>query len=187
MNWDYSLFLWLNFDGGVVIDNLMAIISGRLTWVPLYLLILFLIWRRGGWRSVGIFALCVIAAVGLSDIITGIFKHSGLLKHAWESFPVRLRPMHTPELEGLMHITRGGSRYGTVSAHAAISASIAYMAAMEIRNRIFTICLIIWVVAVSYSRIYLACHFPQDILLGWGTGILCAIAPYLLYSRVAKK
>lgn len=186
MNWDYPLFLWLNFDGGPVIDTLMAIISGRLTWLPLYLLILFLVWRKGGWRSVGIFTLCVIAAVGLSDIITGIFKHAGLLKHAWESFPVRLRPMHTPELEGLVHITRGGSKYGTVSAHAAISTSIAFMAARAIRHRALTICLTVWVVAVSYSRIYLACHFPQDILLGWGTGILCALPAYWIYWRACR-
>ena len=40
---DQTIFLALNFDGGLTIDRLMFIISGRITWLPLYLLILSLI------------------------------------------------------------------------------------------------------------------------------------------------
>ncbi len=184
MTWDHSIFLWLNFDGGAFLDGLMTLISGKVTWLPLYIFLLFLVWRKGGWRSVGLFALCVIAAVGLSDIIAGIFKHSGLLKHVWESFPPRLRPMHTPEMEGLIHKIGGGGRYGTVSAHAATTTSVAIISALVLRYRRLTIALTIWVLAVSYSRIYLAFHFPQDILLGWAVGAVCAIPPYLLYRRI---
>ncbi len=168
-------------------DSLMVLVSGKITWVPLYIFILYMVWRKGGWRGVGIFALCVIAAVALSDIVAGIFKHSGPLKHAWESFPARLRPMHTPELEGFIHTVKGGGRYGTVSAHAATTASIAIIAALELKRRWLTLILALWVVAVSYSRIYLAAHFPQDILIGWGVGALCAALPYLIYLRIAKK
>ncbi|MFI3323249.1 MAG: phosphatase PAP2 family protein [Rikenellaceae bacterium] len=187
MMWDHSIFLWLNFDGGAFMDGLMSLVSGKVTWLPLYLFLLFLVWRKGGWRSVGLFVLCVIVAVGLSDIVAGIFKHSGPLKHAWESFPTRLRPMHTPELEGLIHKIGGGGRYGTVSAHAATTTSVALISALTLRRRYLTIVLTVWVLAVSYSRIYLAFHFPQDILLGWFVGIVCALPPYLLYRRSAKK
>ncbi len=187
MNWDYPLFDLLTFDGGAFMDSAMLLISGKLTWLPLYLLLLFLVWRKGGWRSVGLFALCVIAAVGLSDIVAGIFKHTGPLKHAWESFPVRLRPMHTPELEGVIHKICSGGKYGTVSAHAATTASIALIAGLELRRRWLSIVLAIWVLLVSYSRIYLAYHFPQDILLGWAVGALCAAIAYIIYLRIAKK
>ncbi|MFR9522985.1 MAG: phosphatase PAP2 family protein [Rikenellaceae bacterium] len=187
MNWDHSLFLWLNGDAGSFLDSAMLLASGKATWAPLYILLLYLVWRKGGWRSVGLFVLCIIAAVGLSDIIAGIFKHTGPLKHAWESFPVRLRPMHTAELEGLVHQIKGGGRYGTVSAHAATTISIAIIAALELRQRWLTLALAVWVLLVSYSRIYLAYHFPQDILLGWLVGALCAAIPYLIYLRIAKK
>ncbi|MFI3286103.1 MAG: phosphatase PAP2 family protein [Rikenellaceae bacterium] len=187
MNWDHNIFLLLNFDGGESLDAIMTFASGKVTWVPLYISLLYLIWRKGGWRLVMIFALCVIAAVGLSDIIAGIFKHSGPLKHLWDSFPVRLRPMHTPELEGLIHKIGSGGRNGTVSAHAATTASIAIIAACELRKRWLTISLIAWVLLVSYSRIYLAYHFPQDILLGWATGALCAIIPYQIFKAVVNK
>ncbi len=187
MNWDHNIFLWLNFDGGAIMDSIMMLISGKLTWIPLYIMLLYLVWRKGGWRMMGIFALCVIAAVGLSDIVAGIFKHTGLLKHAWESFPVRLRPMHTPELEGLIHSVVKGGKYGTVSAHAATTASIAIISGLTLRQRWLTITLRTWVFLVSYSRIYLAFHFPQDILLGWCVGALCALLPYFLLRKYLNK
>lgn len=168
-------------------DSVMTIVSGKSTWAPFYIFLLYLAYRRGGLRAVGVMTICVIAAVALSDIVAGIFKHTGLLKHAWESFPVRLRPMHTPELEGLIHKIGGGGKYGTVSAHAATTTSIAIIAALLIRRKWVTCTLIAWVVAISYSRIYLAYHFPQDILLGWITGAICALIPYFIYLRVAKK
>ncbi len=186
MNWDHNLFLWLNFDGGAFLDSLMSLISGKVTWAPLYIFILYMVWRKGGWRTMGIFALCAIAAVGLSDLTAGIFKHSGPLKHVWESFPVRLRPMHTPELEGLIHVIKNGGRNGTVSAHASTTISIALLAAWEIRKRWVSIMLAAWVVAVGYSRIYLAYHFPQDILLGWATGTFCALLPGYVYFRLKR-
>ncbi len=187
MSWDHNLFLWLNFDGGATIDTLMSVASGKATWIPLYIALLYLGWRKGGWRQVGMMALCIIAAVALSDMVAGIFKHTGLLKNLWESFPVRLRPMHTPELEGLIHKLGGGGKYGTISAHAATTTSIATIGALILRKGWLTTLLVVWVLLVSYSRIYLSFHFPQDILLGWATGVLCAAIPYLLYSRVAKK
>ncbi len=168
-------------------DAIMSFASGKISWLPLYIFLLYLVWRRGGWRSVALFALVVIAAVGLSDLVAGIFKHTGPLKGVWESFPVRLRPMHTPELEGLIHKIGGGGRNGTISAHAATTASIAIIASLTLRKRYITILLSLWVLLVSYSRIYLAYHFPQDILLGWATGALCAAIPYTLYLRLSKK
>ncbi len=187
MMWDNSIFQWLNFDGGAFMDSLMMLASGKLTWLPLYILLLFLVWRKGGWRSVGLFALCAVGAVVLSDMIAGIFKHTGLLKGLWPSFPVRLRPMHTPELEGVVHKICGGGRYGTVSAHAATTISVATLAMLHLRRRWIGVALTLWVLTVAYSRIYLAFHFPQDILLGWGVGIASALALYFPCLRRLRK
>ncbi len=172
--WDTNLFLSLNFDGGTLLDSAMTIFSGKLTWAPLYVALLYAVWRKGGWRSLVVFLLCAVVAVGLSDMVAGIFKHTGPLKHLWQSFPVRLRPMHTPELEGLVHSLSAGGQYGTVSAHAATTASVAIIAGCKLRKKLTSALLIVWVLLVSYSRIYLGYHFPQDILLGWFTGALCS-------------
>ncbi len=181
--WDTELFLWLNFDGGPVLDALMTFASGHYSWIPLYVLILFLIYRRGGWRAVGMAVVAIALAAGLSDLLAGIFKHSGPLENLWADFPARLRPMNTPELDGLIHVLKKSGRYGTVSAHAATSVSVGLIATLAIRKRWFAIVMWTQVALVCYSRIYLASHFPQDILLGIMLGAISGGAMWFLYRR----
>ena len=184
---DHDLFLWLNFDGGPVMDSAMKIVSGIWMWIPLYLLIIYLVWRRFGWRSAIAFVVCMVLAIGLSDMICGIFKHSGLLKNLWPSFPGRYRPMHTEELKALIHIPSGGhGHYGTVSAHAATVVSLAWISALAIRKSWYNWLIGISVVLICYSRIYLACHFPMDILLGAIVGTISGLAMFILWKKLNK-
>lgn len=184
---DHDLFLWLNFDGGVVMDAIMKAISTPAVWAWLYLLILWLVWRRSGWRGALLFLVLAGAAVGLSDMIAGIFKHSGLLKNLWPSFPVRLRPMHTPELEGLIHVVKQGGQYGTVSAHAATMVAMAVMAIAAIGRRWFGWLMLTVVVLVCYSRIYLAYHFPMDIVLGTVVGLIAGAVALMCYRMAMRR
>ena len=93
---DESLFLALNFDGGPCLDRIMTLISGMAIWIPFYLLILWLVCRRYGWRNTLLFLAALALALVLSDMLCGIFKHSGPLKHLWADFPPRWRPMFSP-------------------------------------------------------------------------------------------
>ena len=149
---DESLFLALNFDGGPCLDRIMTLISGMAIWIPFYLLILWLVCRRYGWRNTLLFLAALALALVLSDMLCGIFKHSGPLKHLWADFPPRWRPMFSPALEGLdipadslfawrhaglptpnslVHVPAGAvaGKYGTVSSHAATIAAVVVMSA----------------------------------------------------------
>lgn len=182
---DHDLFLWLNFDGGETMDFLMKTISGTLMWLPLYAFIIYWAFRYKGWKSALVFVLCIALAIGLSDVLAGIFKHQGLLKDLWASFPPRPRPMHTPELQGLMHIPSGGhGHYGTVSAHAATVVSLAWMSGLMIKRWWYSVAITIIVLLICYSRIYLACHFPMDILLGSVLGTITGLVMYLLWVKM---
>lgn len=173
---DHDLFLAMNFDGGPVVDRIMVLCSTPAAWAWLYVLMLWLVWRRGGWRTALLFAAAAGAALGLADMIAGIFKHAGLLGGLWPSFPARLRPMHTPELEGLIHTVREGGRYGTVSAHAATMTALCVVAIPAVGRRWFSVLMVAVTAAICYSRIYLAYHFPFDIVLGVATGLLSGFA-----------
>ncbi len=164
-------------------DAVMMFASARTSWIALYILILWLIWRRSGWRGVAFATLAIVAAVGLSDMLAGIFKHSGMLKNLLPEFPARLRPMYTPELEGMVHMIEGGGEYGTVSAHAATSISIGVIATLALRRRWFTAVMWTQVAMVCYSRIYLGYHFPQDILLGALLGVVSGGTMWLIFKR----
>lgn len=185
--WDYPLFEVLNFDGGATLDSLMSAISGIVMWIPLYLLILYMVWRRWSWRGVVALILAVALAIGLADLLAGIFKHSGPLKNLWPDFPARLRPMFSEGLSDVNIPSTNHGRYGTVSAHAATIVSLSIISAYAIHRRWFSWLIAVVAIAICYSRIYLACHFPQDILLGAALGVVTATLGILVFRAIAGK
>ncbi len=214
MTFDHDLFLTLNFDGGPLLDRLQLAISGTTMWIPLYILILWLVWRQYGWRNTLLFLILMLAAIGLADLVAGIFKHSGLCKGLLPDFEPRWRPMFTPALEGLditpdslralrrlapdslpaaiaewrVHVPAEAvsGRYGTVSAHAATIVALAVYAAGTIRRHWFTVLIVLCALLICYSRIYLGKHFPMDI--AWGTllGAALGTTACLLYRRLSR-
>lgn len=186
VTWDWGLFEALNFDGGGFMDTLMTAISGVLMWLPLYALIIYIVWRRYSWRGVVALVVAIGIAMGLADVIAGIFKHSGPLKHLWEEFPVRLRPMFNTLLNDVHVVSFKHGEFGTVSAHAATIVSLAVLTSKIIRLRWFTWLMIGVSVLICYSRIYLACHFPQDILIGATLGVASGLVGYWIFTQVLR-
>ncbi len=187
VTFDHDLFLLLNFDGGAFVDWLMTTISGTTMWIPLYLGIFYLVWRQEGWKGCLAFVVCAALAIGLADMLCGIFKHTGMLKHLWESFPVRHRPMFDSAVRDLAHVVsyRHGA-YGTVSAHAATISALATISSFVIRRKWFVWGMVGISLLISYSRIYLACHFPLDIVLGLAVGVVTGVAMWFLWRKLAE-
>ena len=179
---DHDLFLWLNFDGGPIMDRAMLLASNPLTWIGVYLLMLYFTFRSYSWRGVVIFILAAALAIGVADIVSGIFKHSGLLADVWASFPARPRPMYTPELQDKIHVLTKGGEYGTVSGHAATLTAITLFSSLAIRRRWFGWMMVAVTITLCYSRIYLAYHFPIDIALGMATGLLSGATAWYFYK-----
>lgn len=176
---DKALFLALNFDGGAFWDSIFWFASGKLTWAPLYILILYLIFRRYGWKQTLLALVFMALLVVAVDQIANFFK----------TFTPKLRPNHTPEIASQIHSVYGykGGLYGTVSAHAATCFSIASFSIGLIRSRWYTIVIIMWALLVSYSRIYLGAHYPLDLLFGTINGVVMAIIALKLYHKTVNK
>ena len=185
LNFDERLFLWLNFDGGAVMDSVMSAISGSVMWLPLYLFIAWAVLRKYGWKSLIAFLVCLALAMGIADMLCGVFKHTGLLKNLWADFPARHRPMFDVTVRDLAHVVsyRHGP-FGTVSAHAATTAAVGVLSALALRKRWYSWTIAVIVLLISYSRIYLACHFPQDIVIGLAVGAISGGAMYLLWRKL---
>ena len=116
-SFDERLFLWLNFDGGAILDSIMSAISGVVLWIPLYLYIAWTVLRKYGWKSMLAFLVCLALAMGIADMLCGIFKHTGMLKDLWADFPARNRPMFDVAVRDLAHVVSyAHGPYGTVSA-----------------------------------------------------------------------
>ena len=199
MNCDHNLFLALNFDGGPFMDRLMLTVSGTTMWLPLYALILWLVWRRDGWRNVILFTALMIAALVLSDMVSGIFKHNGVLGGLLPDFEPRWRPMFTPAPDslaaaGITHdwvvhvpVEAVSGRFGTVSAHAAVIVTLAVLSASVIRRRWFTGLMVLSTLLICYSRIYLGKHYPMDLVWGTAVGIALGLAAFWAYRRLSRQ
>lgn len=208
-DFDHDLFLALNFDGGTFTDRLMLLVSGTAVWLPLYALILWLVWRQAGWRSTLLFLVLMLAALALADIVAGIFKHNGLLGGLLPGFEPRWRPMFTPALEGLditpdslrvlrrmaapgtwaVHVPPeavSGS-YGTVSAHASTVVALAVLSISVIRRRWFAWLMVACTLLICYSRIYLAKHFPMDLFWGTLVGAALGYGAYRIFVAAGRR
>lgn len=177
---DRDIVLFVNGFHTPFLDEFMWIVSAKLTWIPFYLLLLFLFFRKTSWKQAGIFLLVAIAAVGLSDFIS-----SQLIKDT----VMRYRPSHHAVLTDKLHfytfddgeVYKGGM-YGFVSSHAAnffAVCTFAYLSLRQYYPRIW------WVfgiaVLVAFSRLYLGVHYLSDLVCG---GALGALIAWLLYRFV---
>jgi undecaprenyl-diphosphatase len=176
---DTKLFLWLNGHHSLFWDKVMWFISGKVEWLPLYLLIVGVIIYQYRWKSIYIFIAVALFVTLADQISTNIFK---------DGFK-RLRPSHAEELKGLVHIVNNyyGGQYGFVSSHAANTFAMASFLAFLFHKKWFTILILSWALIVSYSRIYLGVHYPGDILGGAILGALIGYGVYLLYSFLVNK
>ena len=150
-------------------------ISEKLTWVPFYLSLIFVIikfWKKQSiWVVLGLI-LCVV----ISDQVS-----SGIIKDLVQ----RLRPSHDPEIENMVCVVNGyrGGKFGFVSSHAANSFGLALLSSLLFKNRTYTVSVFAWAVIVSYSRIYLGVHYPGDVLGGAFVGITAALIVYLIFKK----
>ncbi len=178
---DTDIFLFFNSLHFPLFDHFMKMFTGKLIWAPMYAAILFILYRRFGWRVATVYVLGTVLVIALADQICAT---------AIRPYVERLRPSNlaNPIVESV-HIVgnyRGGS-YGFPSCHAANSFALATYLAFLFSSRRFTIFILLWAFVNSYSRLYLGVHYPGDLVVGGIIGSIIAVAVYFLAKYVARK
>ena len=117
VSFDTWLFLLLNSQHSEALDPIMVLISGKFTWIPLYVILLALVIRKYQVRSMLIVVPFIVLLITSSDQIS---------VHLFKNLFERLRPCHNSELKEFIHLLGNcGGQYGFLSSHASNTFALA--------------------------------------------------------------
>lgn len=180
IHYDKQLLLLLNGSDSVFLDWMVMTLTNALTWIPLYLSLLYVVIKTN--RNVRE-VLMILLAAGLCVLLAGTIDDEIV-----KPLVARWRPGHDPEIGHLVDTVNGyrGGRYGFFSAHASNTFSLAVFFSLLMRQRLLTIGLVSWSLVNCWTRMYLGVHFPGDITVGLIWGGLMGWLVYRIYLRFAK-
>jgi undecaprenyl-diphosphatase len=175
---DTELFVFLNSLGSENYDGLWSFITKQSNWIPLFLLLLYVIFKKLGAKQTLYLLLFVAVLVTFTDQMTNVFKNGFQ----------RLRPCNNPEIKSFIRIVQFRGSFSFFSGHASNSMAVATLLYFTLRQyfKYFWL-LFLWPFIFAYSRIYLGLHYPLDILSGYLFGFTSGFLMYKVYKMAQKK
>lgn len=178
LSFDKELFVYLNGLGNENWDTFWMTITNQLSWIPLYLLFLILIFKQFGWKKGLMLVVFTALLVTFSD------QFSNLMKNSFE----RLRPNRDPSINEFIRILKNNKSFSFISGHATTSTAVTLFMHLTLRKRYkYTLLFFIWPILFAYSRIYIGVHFPLDIICGALFGALIGLLFYSLSMKLLAK
>ena len=163
---DRELLVFLNNLGSELWDPIWLLITDKLTFVPIFLFIIYRFFKDFGVKQ----ALKILLSISILILFTDQFTN--FIKASFERF----RPCSEPQLFGLLRdIDIGCGKYGFFSAHAANSIAVTTLIITTFKfsyKKWISLLLIFWVAVFAYSRIYLGVHYPLDTIVGLCFGFI---------------
>ncbi|MDX1328688.1 MAG: phosphatase PAP2 family protein [Arenibacter sp.] len=174
LQWDRDLFIYLNSLGLEQYDLFWSVVTNFSTWIPLFLLFIYLIFKEYPKKE----ALWVLGTVLVTLLVVAMI--TGITKE----IVARLRPNNTEEINTLIRILKSPTSYSFFSGHASSSFSVTTIVYLFLRHRYkWSWLFFIWPLTFVVSRVYVGVHYPLDLLVGTAVGIFFAILFYRLYQK----
>lgn len=184
LSFDKNLFLLMNENHSLFIDELMIVINNMLLWVPIYLVALIAFFKYlKDLKTIYIVGNFILLLLSLTIIIAS----TELFKPLFDLIFNRPKPCNDSDISSMVHLVGGRCEetglFGFFAERAFISFGISTFLLLLFDNfhRWIKYYLIAWAILISYSRIYLGVHFPLNIFVSDLSGILVGISTFLIY------
>jgi undecaprenyl-diphosphatase len=184
---DRAIVLFVNGLHTPLLDEIMWLISGKFTFIPLYFFLIYLLKKTYSWKQLGIIVTGLLVVILIADQTS---------VHLFKNLFERYRPSHNENIKGLLHfyeIKSGdlytGGKYGFVSSHAANFfglLSFIFPFFKKEKSIVFSVLLLLGIL-VCISRIYLGVHYFSDVLVGALLGLLIGFSIRSFVELYLKK
>ncbi len=173
---DTDLLIFLNNLGSEQWDGFWLALTNQFHWSPLFAFLLFLIFRKFGWKNGLLMVVFIAVIVTFSDQFTNFIKHSFQ----------RMRPCNTEGVtEQLRSFIYKPGGYSFYSGHASLSMTITIFLILLLRKHYkYIILLLGFPLLFGYSRIYLGVHYPLDVFTGYISGIFFGTIFYFIQKKL---
>ena len=174
---DTQLFVFLNSLGSETYDGLWLFITKQYNWIPLFLLLFYVIYKKIGIQQTVYLMFFVAVLLTATDQIANFFKYT----------VQRPRPCNNPEINTIIRIVQMRSSFSFFSGHAANTMAVSTFLYLIFKNQYkYFGFLFLWPLIFAYSRIYLGLHYPLDILSGYLCGLITGYLMYKTYQWALK-
>ncbi|MEL7159357.1 MAG: phosphatase PAP2 family protein [Bacteroidota bacterium] len=156
-------------------DAVLPVYREKTTCIPLYLLLIFLLWREYGWRKTLWLLVCIAGVLAVADQLA-----ASVLK-PWVG---RLRPCAVDD--NVRILVGCGGKYGFPSNHATNHFALAQVLSLtwlQGKARGWRLGLFLWAGSIALAQVYVGKHYPGDILAGAVLGCFLAWLGVLVYRR----
>ncbi len=175
---DSNLLVYLNGLGSSWRDPIWLAITRQQNWTPLFLLLLYVMYKRLGLQqtllAVGVVALLVLITDQATNLVKGHYS--------------RLRPTNNILINLGMRQVQMRHSFSFWSGHAANSMAVTLFIYLITKKYIrYTGFFFLWPLIFAYSRIYLGLHYPSDILSGYLFGLIMGFLAYILFKYINRK
>jgi undecaprenyl-diphosphatase len=175
---DKQLLIYLNSLGSEQWDPFWLFITNQLNWAPLFLLIIFLIFKNLGWKKGGFLFFFLILMVAFSDQFTNMIR--GVFE--------RLRPNNDTSINHVLRTLISPQSYSFTSGHATTSMTFSVFIFFLFKEKYkYIIYIYIFPLVFAYSRLYLGVHFPIDILSGATVGSILGFTFFKIHALLNRK
>jgi len=178
---DKTVLTFFNGSDSVVLDNIVLVLTSPFTWIPFYIVLLCVVYKKCKPQQ---HFLLVVSCIAFSLLLS-----AGMADGIMKPLIGRWRPSHDPLLMNTIDIVGDlrGSKYGFFSGHAANTMAVAMFFSLFFQKWQITVFLIAWSITNCWTRLYLGLHYPSDILCGLLWGMLSGWIGYQIYRHYYLK
>ncbi|HLS11499.1 MAG TPA: phosphatase PAP2 family protein [Flavobacteriaceae bacterium] len=172
--WDTELLIWVNSFGRESTDSFWLVVTEIWIWFPMFLFIVYLFFRHLS-RANAVIASSFFVATGVLTLFV-----KAITKYSFK----RLRPCNVEELAVSLRVLLCKDSFSFFSGHASFSFAIITFTVLALQKEIKWVYIFyLWPVLFALSRMITGVHYPSDIIVGAGVGIVLGILTHSIYKK----